>query len=275
MRSSSHRQSRAIQILVFWLSISTFLMTGMAQDAIRPGAASVPQPSPSERHTQKVAAVKSGDYDVALIGDSITHTVGEFGGKYEPMKAVWKKHFAPLNAINLGYSGYRTEQILWNLQNGELDFKRSPKVAVVLIGTNNSDDRHFKTVHTAEEIFAGTKAIVELIQQKHPTTKILILRIFPRGGDNEQGVSPPTFHSSNQCIETCRRAGELTKQLADNREVFWLDINQIFLRSDGTINTDLMWDLLHPSPAGADAWATAIKPTLKRLLADSAQTTDS
>ena len=102
MRSSSHRQSRAIQILVFWLSISTFLMTGMAQDAIRPGAASVPQPSPSERHTQKVAAVKSGDYDVALIGDSITHTVGEFGGKYEPMKAVWKKHFAPLNAINLG-----------------------------------------------------------------------------------------------------------------------------------------------------------------------------
>ncbi|MDG2380858.1 MAG: GDSL-type esterase/lipase family protein [Pirellulaceae bacterium] len=275
MRSLSHRQPRAIRILVFLLSISTFLMTGMSQDAIRPGAANVPQPSPSERHTQKVAAVKSGDYDVALIGDSITHTVGDFGGKYAPMKAVWKKHFAPLKAINLGYSGYRTEQILWNLQNGELDFKQSPKVAVLLIGTNNSDDRHFKTVHTAKEIFAGTKAIVELIQQKHPTTKILILRIFPRGGDNEQGISPPIFHSSAQCIETCRRAGELTKQLADNRQVFWLDINQIFLRSDGTLNTNLMWDLLHPSPAGADAWANAIKPMLKQLLADPAKQSDS
>lgn len=230
------------------------------------GDADFPAPSPSARHTEKVAAVKNGNYGLVLIGDSITHSVGELGGKYEPMKAIWEKHYAPRRAINLGFNGYRTEQILWNLQNGELDFAQSPKVAMILIGTNNSDDRHFPKVHTAEEICAGTKAIVDLIKQKHPTTKILILRIFPRGGDTEKGVSPPAFNSSPQCIETCRHAGELTAKLADDKQVFWLDVNQVFQRPDGTINTDLMWDLLHPSPAGAEAWAQAVEPTLVKLM---------
>lgn len=230
------------------------------------GDADFPMPAPSERHAQKVSAVKKGDYDLALIGDSITHTIGELGGKYAPMKPVWDQWYAPHNAINLGHNGYRTEQILWCLQNGELEFARSPQVVMLLIGTNNTDDRHFKTVHTVEEVFAGTKAIVDLIKQRHPTTKILVLRIFPRGGDDEKGVSPPPFNSSQQCIETCRRAGELTRRLADGKQVFWLDLNQVFLEPNGAINTELMWDLLHPSPAGAAAWAKAVEPSLSRLL---------
>ena len=232
------------------------------------GDADFPRPSPSARHDQKVKEVRSKNYDVVMVGDSITHTLGELGGKYEPMKKVWNKHFLPLNTINLGYNGYRTEQILWNLQNGELEFKKSPKVFILLIGTNNTDDRHFKTVHNAEEIFTGTKAIVTTIQKRHPKTKILVLRIFPRGGDDEKGISPPAFNSSPKCIETCRQAGELTRQLADGKKVFWLDINKIFLQEGGSINTELMWDLLHPSPSGAETWVSAIMPTLRKLLND-------
>ena len=241
-----------------------------AMSTPKPGDADFPTRIPSDRHTQKVAAIKSGDYDLVLIGDSITQTLGELGGKYEPLEAVWQKHFAPRRALNLGHNGYRTENILWNLLNGELDFARSPKVAMILIGTNNGDDRHFPRAHTPEEIFAGTKAIVDLIRQRHPATKILLLRIFPRGGDTEKSASPPAFNSSAQCIETCRRAGELAAQLADGRQVFWLDVNYVFLRADGTINTDLMWDLLHPSPSGAEAWVQAVEPTLAQLLGDKA-----
>ena len=112
---------------------------------------------------------------------------------------------------------------------------------------------------------------MDLICKRHPTSKVLVLRIFPRGGDSEKGVSPPEFKSSAKCIETCRRAGELTAQLADGKQVFWLDVNRIFLRPDGTINTNLMWDLLHPSPAGAEAWAQAVEPTLTRLMGDNPQ----
>ena len=235
----------------------------------KPGDADFPTKNANSRHEEKVKAVQAGTFDLALIGDSITHTLGDMNdGKYAPNQAVWKRHFESRRAINLGMNGQRTEEILWNLQNGQLEFTHSPKVMVLLIGTNNADDRHFARTHSPEEIFAGTRAIVELIRRRHPSTKILIVRIFPRGGDGEKGVSPPTFNSSAKCIETCRRAGELTARLADGKHVFWMDVNQVFLRADGTINTDLMWDLLHPSPAGAEAWVQAIEPTLAQLMGD-------
>ena len=235
----------------------------------KPGDADFPTKNVNPRHEEKVKAVQVGTFDLALIGDSITHTLGDMNdGKYAPNQAVWKRHFEPRRAINLGMNGQRTEEILWNLQNGQLEFTQSPKVMVLLIGTNNADDRHFARTHSPEEIFAGTRAIVELIRRRHPSSKILIVRIFPRGGDGEKGVSPPAFNSSAQCIETCRRAGELTSRLADGQHVFWMDVNQVFLRADGTINTNLMWDLLHPSPAGAEAWVQAIEPTLAKLMGD-------
>ena len=262
--------SVSLPLVVFGGSGSNELVAETQVNSRMPelGDADFPLPSPSPRHDQKVKAARDGSYDVVLVGDSITQTLGELGGKYEPLKEVWDRHFAPLNAINLGHNGYRTEQILWNLQNGEIDFKRAPKVVMLLIGTNNADDRNFKRVHTAEQIFAGTKAIVGTIRKRHPETRILVLRIFPRGGDDEEGVSPPSFNSSTTCIETCRRAGELTSRLADGKKVFWLDINHLFLRTDGRIDTELMWDLLHPSPAGAELWAKAVMPTLKKLLRD-------
>ena len=234
-----------------------------------PGDANFPTEERSARHAEKVAQVRAGHYDLVLIGDSITHTVGEMPGTiYEPLKAVWDRHYAPRHAINLGHNGFRTENILWNLQNGELDFSPSPKAVVLLIGTNNTDDRNFRRVHTAEQVFEGTRAIVDLIRQRHPTTRILVLRIFPRGGDDQQGVAARVFHSSPQCIETCRAAGAMTARLADGRHVFWLDVNDTFLRPDGTINIELMPDLLHPNLAGAEAWARAIEPTLAKLMGD-------
>jgi lysophospholipase L1-like esterase len=262
--------SRALPVISSFLVVLLTSCVSNPQVASRvpgPGDADYPTEAHSDRHAQKVAQVRAGHYNLALIGDSITHTVGEMPGTiYEPLKAVWDRHYAPRHAINLGYSGFRTENILWNLENGELDFSPSPKLAVLLIGTNNTDDRNFAHVHNAQQIFEGTRAIVELIRRRHPTTRILILRIFPRGGDNQQGYAARVFHGSPQCLETCREAGALTAKLADGHHVFWLDINHIFLRPNGSINTDLMPDLLHPNLAGAEAWAQAIEPTITKLM---------
>ena len=230
------------------------------------GDADVPQPSPSSRHTEKVKAVREGSYDLVLIGDSITHCLGELDGKYAPFKAVWDQVFAPLKAINLGFNGYRTEQILWNLENGQLDFHESPKAFMLLIGTNNTDDRHFATTHTAEAIFRGTQAIVDLILKRHPTSRVLVMRIFPRGGDGQEGISPPIFHASPQCLRTCQEAGDMTRKLADGKRIFWMDMNDLFLTEQGQVDAELLWDLLHPSQKGAMLWAQSVEPTLKALI---------
>jgi hypothetical protein len=61
---------------------------------------------PERKQKSMMAAVKSGEHDLVLIGDSITHTLQGSGGKYAPLNAVWERHFAPRRAINLGYNGY-------------------------------------------------------------------------------------------------------------------------------------------------------------------------
>jgi len=242
------------------------LLPALADDAVNSATIPVPQGGMEKRHAEKVEAIRQHKYDLLMIGDSITHNFDK-----PQFKAVWDQFFAPRNAIDLGYSGGRTENILWNLANGELD-GQSPKVAVVLIGTNNSDDANYRVVHTAEQIAEGTAAIVTLIQEKSPSTKVLLLRIFPRRNvykkpdGTERGDAEKRF-------ATNLRAGELVSHLADGKSVFFLDVNDVFLRPDGTIDPKLMPDLLHPSPEGALAWARAMEPTLSRLFGDASHDT--
>lgn len=238
------------------------LVVGTPAPAAAPNTAVVPVPQRgmTRRHAEKVAAARAEKHDLLLIGDSITHNLD-----LPRFKAVWDQFYGPRHALDLGYSGGRTENILWNLADGELD-NQSPKVAVLLIGTNNSDDANYPIVHTAEQIAEGTRAIVALLRTKLPQTKILLLRIFPRTnvykkGDVERG-------SARQRFLTNLRAGELVSHLADGKMVHFLDVNHVFLRLDGSIDPEMMPDLLHPSPRGALAWARAMEPKLSELMGD-------
>jgi lysophospholipase L1-like esterase len=231
-----------------------------AKTVVTSAVVPVPQRGMEKRHAEKARAAQNQKYDLLLVGDSITHNLD-----LPQYKAVWDQFFSPRKALDLGYSGARTENILWNLQNGELE-GQTPKAVVLLIGTNNSDDANYPVVHTAEQIAQGTKAIVELLRQKLPETKVLVLRIFPRTnvykkGDAERG-------SATQRLLTNRRASELVARLADGKMVHYLDVNHVFLRLDGSIDPELMPDLLHPSPKGALAWAVAMEPKLAELMGD-------
>ena len=221
--------------------------------------------SESARHKGKVEAVKTGAYDLVLIGDSITQCL-EDGGEWKPLNKVWEKYYAPRKALNLGYSGQRTEDVLWRLHNGELDFASSPRVFMLLIGTNNTDDQHYPTVHNAEQLVAGTKAIVDLIKARHPSSKILVLRVLPCGGPRDKTSYHRSYNRSEDMQAVLRDAHEHMPALADNRQVFYLDVNDVFLNPDGTVNPALMPDLIHPNADGAEAMAAAIKPTLDKLL---------
>jgi lysophospholipase L1-like esterase len=255
-------------------SLRRFLLKSLLLSLVLVGAASLlqgqtatnsavvptPQRGMEARHQEKVHAARNQKYDLLLIGDSITHNLD-----LPAYKAVWDQFFAPRHALNLGYSGARTENILWNLQNGELE-GQTPKAVVLLIGTNNSDDANYPVVHTPEQITQGTQAIVELLRARLPHSKVLLLRIFPRtnvykNGNVERG-------SAHQRLLTNQRASELVARLSDNKMVHCLDVNHVFLRLDGSIDPELMPDLLHPSPKGALAWARAMEPKLSELMGD-------
>lgn len=212
-----------------------------------PAAAPVPQRGMEKRHADKVAAARAKKYDVLLVGDSITHNL-----ETPAFQAVWKQYFEPRNALNLGYSGARTENILWNLLNGELD-GQSPRVVTLMIGTNNIDEKNYPTRHTAGQLAGGIEAIVRLLREQLPDTKIVLIRTFPGcyGGPN------PTSHRA-----ILDRACEIASRVADGKHVVYCDVNPLFLNPDGSLKKELMPDWLHPNPEGARLWAEALAPLL-------------
>ncbi|MGE4569427.1 MAG: GDSL-type esterase/lipase family protein [Bacteroidales bacterium] len=205
------------------------------------------------RHAEKVALVAQNRYDLIFIGNSITHNLEK--AQYQP---VWNQFYAPRNALNLGYSGYRTENILWNIANGELEGQR-PKVIVLEIGTNNVDEKNYPVRHTAGELAGGIEAIVMQLRQRCPDAKILVLRCFPGcyGGPNPTSHRAILEHASNR-----------VSKLADGKHIFYCDVNHVFLNMDGSINRAAMPDWLHPSPAATKAWAQAMEPLLSQLMGD-------
>ena len=87
-----------------------------------------------ERHQRSLARIRQGPIDLLFIGDSITQ------GWEEDGRPVWNAFYQHRHAANLGYNGDQTDNVLWRLQNGELD-GITPKLAVVMIGTNNATRR--------------------------------------------------------------------------------------------------------------------------------------
>jgi lysophospholipase L1-like esterase len=194
----------------------------------------------AKRHAEVSAAVRERHPQILFIGDSITHF---FGGE------VWKQNYEPLNVVNLGFGWDRTENVLWRLQHGELD-DAAPKVAVVLIGTNNLEK------NKDEEIAAGIRGVCDEVYNHLPKTKILLLAIFPRG------------EKPNPLRERLVKINKLIKLLQGRNGVTFLDFGGKFLEQDGSIAKSTMGDYLHPTQKGYQIWAEAMAPTLQKLLAE-------
>jgi lysophospholipase L1-like esterase len=200
------------------------------------------------RHSQFNARVKQGNVDLIFIGDSITQGWEKAG------KEVWQKYYGNHNAVNLGISGDRTQHVLWRLDNGNID-DIEPKVAVVMIGTNNLSNNR----NTVEETADGVIAICGRLRTRLPKTKILLLAIFPR----EQ--------YRNELRDKVAQTNKSISRIADGRMIHYLDIGGKFLEPDGSISKEIMRDYLHLSPKGYQIWAQAIEPKLAGLMSDKKQ----
>jgi len=183
-----------------------------------------------------------GKIDIAFVGDSITARWGNGEN--------WTKHWGSYRAVNMGIGGDQTQNVLWRLQNGELDGYKG-RLYVLLIGTNNCWGKNVDPAAVA----AGIKAILDLIHSKQPQAKILLLSILPAG------------EKPNPGRETRAAVNKLISKFAGG-PVHYMDISGKFLEPDGTISKEVMHDFLHLAPKGFDIWAEAIKGKVKELLGE-------
>ena len=228
---------------LFFLSISLHAEGDKpAHSAVNPAPRSGGWMNRHESFNQRVA---KSNVDLIFIGDSITH------GWEGKGKAVWEKYYTKRNAVNLGIGGDRTEHVLWRLDNGNIK-NINPKVAVVMIGTNNSGNGR----NSAEEMIDGVTAVIEKLRTKLPKTKILLLDIFPRG------------QSINAQRGKILQVNQVLSRLDSRPHVTFLRIGQNFVSPDGSIAKDIMPDFLHLTPNGYEIWAKSIEPTLARLMGE-------
>jgi beta-glucosidase len=211
-------------------------------------AAAIPVPRNDagwqKRHESMNARVAKGNVDLVMIGDSITQGWEGAG------KRVWDEYYGQRNAVNLGIGGDQTQHVLWRLQNGNLK-GISPKLAVLMIGTNNTGGKK------PEEIAQGIRAIVRELRRSVPDTKVLVLAIFPRGPNNDDPLRKVVVET-NQIVAGSRRI--------DGQQVKFKDIGPKFLQPDGTLSKEIMPDLLHLSPKGYQIWAESIEPEVAEAL---------
>ncbi len=182
-------------------------------------------------HNEDQSLLNQNSYELLFLGNSIIFNWETTG------QEVWQARYAS-NALNMGIGSDRTQHLLWRIE--DIDFgQANPQLAVLLIGTNNTNGN----VNSIAEVADGVIACIEVLRDKLPTTKILTLGIFPRG------------EVSSQHRFKVEQINSIIAQVADNEHVFYADYGYLFLHEHGSINTDLISDTVHPNLLGYQLWA--------------------
>lgn len=226
----------------------------------------------AERHKAVLEAVQAHpETQLLLVGDSITNNYDKSAPPDENFQPTWKQFYEPRKALNLGFSGDTTENVLWRLNHGEVAGLH-PRVAILLIGTNNTGVGE----QTAEQTEVGIDAVVADLEQRLPETRILLLGLLPSGISDIKTSKDQTI---NRYLATC---------YGENPRVSYLDIGSIFFSQNtdtsgafgpGSLNAAIFYDPrlpqharpLHPDTNGQRMMAEAIEPTLAKLMGDAPQ----
>jgi lysophospholipase L1-like esterase len=205
-------------------------------------------------HAQLLEKVKKGGIDVYFEGDSITRRWG--ATDYPDFLANWNQNFFGWNAADFGWGADTIQNILWRLDNGELEGV-NPKIVVLLAGTNNVGNRAPAGGDEGKvaDITRGLQAILRVMQTKAPGATIVVTGIFPR---NDNMAVMPTIDKINANLA----------KLADGKRLRYLNVNEKLADRDGKLFDGMMnaADKLHPTVNGYQVWADALKPILTELL---------
>jgi lysophospholipase L1-like esterase len=212
----------------------------------------------AQRHTLVVDQAKANpNVGLLLLGDSITQNYEKAKTPDENFQPTWQRFYGPRATLNAGFSGDRTEHVLWRLDHGEIDGIR-PRAVVLLIGTNNT-----AAGQSSGDVEAGIDAVVNKLREKLPQASILLMGILPSEISEKKSAADREINRY------------LAHRYAVDSKVTFLDIGPVFFK-DGKLDSSIFYDprlprpgkALHPDTTGQRLMAEAIEPTLTRLLQD-------
>jgi lysophospholipase L1-like esterase len=206
-------------------------------------------------HQELLAKTKQGQIDVYFQGDSITRRWGALD--YPKLLAHFEKSFFGWNAANFAWGGDNTHNILWRMQNGELEGVK-PKVVVLQAGTNNLPWRGPASETQIDDAAEGIETIVAEFLRHAPDATVILTAVFPRTQNLDLA---PAIEQINKRIA----------KLADHPNVRFLNINERLTDADGRLLPEVTSDGLHLEEPGYQIWAEALRPMLREILGPPAE----
>jgi beta-glucosidase len=197
-----------------------------------------------QKHEEFIASSKknSASIKVVFYGESLVEEFSSTGND------VWLKYYSNLHSVNYGIGGDNCENVIWRIQEAEVD-GLNVEVVVLMIGTTNLP------FSSAKDIAKGIKTIVDLLLEKMPHTKVLLLGVLPRQDKDYKD-----------------KIKELNSDLStfDNgKNIRFLDMTSHFSDA-GHINKEMYnTDGFHLSKGGYIAWAETMDPLLHKMIGKS------
>ena len=171
--------------------------------------------------------IKDFNCDIDFVGDSITEG-------YD-VKSFYKGY----KVANRGISGDTTDMLLTRMEVSAFDLE--PKVINLLIGTNNLDT-----------CLNNYDAILQGFYDRLPRTKVVVLGILPRRGE-----------------DLCKKIEDINEAIAKLTEKYtytYVNLNVLFMSGDYQADESLFKDGLHPNKKGYQLLTDNLKPVFASLL---------
>lgn len=190
--------------------------------------------------------------NLVFLGDSIIEELRNRRPEFGDINQVWRQDFACHGALNLGFGGDTTGNVLWRVQHGELA-GTAPKLVVVLIGTNDLSPRWDAT---PAQTVAGVRAVVAAVHEAVPRAHILLLGLLPRQKRNRPRRQVNRILARMDWAPLGATYADVSAAIGRHGLP-----DPTYFREAGTFRP-----LLHPNAAGWARIAKAIAPTINAEL---------
>ena len=211
-------------------------------------------------HQELVGKARSGHIDLYFAGDSITRRWGTSDVAYRTFYENWRRNFFGWNAANFGWGGDTVQNVLWRMENGELDGV-NPKMIVLMAGTNNvgKEAPRGDNDPRVQEVTQGVERIIQVFREKAPEAVIVLMGITPR---NDNPAVMPIIDGINENIA----------KMGDGKRIRYVNINSKLVDQHGKFLPGMAnEDGLHLDVGAYQVWADAIKPILTEVLGEPAK----
>jgi lysophospholipase L1-like esterase len=153
---------------------------------------------------------------------------------------------APLPVINRGFGGSRLDAVVHYAPRTVVAYR--PRAVVLFAGTNDIAGPKPKS---AQQVFDGYRAFVDVVHAALPATPIYYISITPTPS---RWKLWPIVQAANRLI---------ADHTQTDPRLHFIDLTDVIFGADGQPDRSLFrLDRLHPNPKGYAVWTARIKPIL-------------